>query len=116
MKRVFAITMLLALAACSSKQVGDGMTSSEARKKLDEEYKEKVGSATKTDFVEYFGSANWCRVKEPNGETCRFYKKIGTKWIGEEGRDKKNLEMFDEVVAVFDGSGKLRSYEVNAQR
>lgn len=116
MKRLLALALMLTLAACASKRTGDGLTSSEARNKLEKEYKDKVGSATKTDFIEYFGSANWCRVKEPNGETCRFYKKIGTKWIGEEGRDKKNLEMFDEVVAEFDGRGTLRSYEVNAQR
>lgn len=115
MKRTLALGLLLALAACSHKQVGDGLTSSEARSKLEKTYKDKVGSATKTDFIEYFGSANWCRPKEP-GETCRFYKKIGTKWIGEDGRDKKNLEMFDEVIADFDGKGTLRNYEVSAQR
>ncbi len=116
MKQALTILLLLGLSACSHKQAGDGLTSSEARAKLEKKYKDQVGSATKTDFVEYFGSANWCRVKEPNGETCRFYKKLGMKWIGEEGRDKKNLELFDEVVAVFDGQGTLRSYEVSAQR
>jgi hypothetical protein len=116
MKRTLAIALLLVLAGCSHKQTGDGLTSSEAREKLEKKYKKLVGEATKTDFTEEFGSANWCRVKEPSGETCRFYKKMGTRWIGEEGRDKKNLEMFDEVVAEFDGKGTLRSYEVNAQR
>jgi hypothetical protein len=115
-KRSLALVCLLILAACSSNQVGDGLTSSEARTKLQEKYKDKVGNYNKTDFIEEFGSANWCRPKEPGGETCRFYKKIGTKWIGEEGRDKKNLEMFDEIVAEFDGKGMLRSYEANAQR
>ena len=116
MIRSLALATLFILAACSSKQVGDGMTSAEARAKLQKTYKDKVGEATKTDFVEEFGSANWCRIKEPNGETCRFYKKLGNKWIGEDGRDKKNLELFNEIVAEFDGAGKLRSYEVNAQR
>lgn len=104
----FAVILLV---GCASKPE----TSAEARGSLEEDLKDRVGVATKTEFVEKFGQAEWCDPKPTGEESCRFHKKTGTKWIGE-GREKKSIDTFDQVVADFDSSGRLRTYEVKSQR
>lgn len=99
------------LAGCASKPE----TSTEARGNLEEELKDRVGVATKTEFVEKFGHAEWCDPKPTGEESCRFHKKTGTRWIGA-GLEKKSIDIFDQVVAEFDSSGRLRTYEVKSQR
>ena len=99
--------------SCSSKK---GVSSTEAQEKLHETWSAKVGSATKSELVEHFGNAEWCRKDEIGEETCRFYKKKGTVWMGDDKRDKKSYESFDEVVATFDTKGVLKTYKSNAQR
>lgn len=111
MKSIFAFLMTgILILGCSSKQ-----TSAEAKAGLEKKYTPKVGIATKSELVEEFGNAEWCKVEATGGETCRFYLKKGMRWVGEK-RDKKNVEQFDEVVAQFDGSGVLRSFKSNAIR
>lgn len=113
MNRLLALLVIpILVIGCASKK-----TSEEARAALEEKWTPKVGTATKTDFVEYFGRPEWCRGEEGGGgETCRFYRKKGTVWIGDNKKDKKNYEAFDEVVADFDPTGKLKNYKANAQR
>jgi len=112
MKRLAWILVPMLWVGCASKKT----TSSEAVDQLEEKWAAKVGQATKSDFVEQFGNAEWCRPSATGEETCRFYKKKATVWTGDNKRDKKSYEAFDEVVAEFDMSGKLKSYKANAQR
>ena len=112
MKRFLAFSLLTLLAACSSEKVTD---SGSARRDIEERYNNRVGVATKQDFVQEFGPANWCRQQPTGDESCRFYKKITTKWMGEK-TDRVHRETFDEVIAEFDSNGVLKSFKANAQR
>jgi hypothetical protein len=112
MKTIYFFPLLLLLAGCSHKS---DISSSAARQELDDRYKNRIGSATKSDFTQAFGNAEWCRQQPGGEETCRFYLKKGTNWMGDL-KDRKEYEAFDEVIADFDPNGILRSYKANAQR
>ena len=118
MKKVLTVLAIVSLslsAACASKSSTE--TSAEAKKQLDDKWSPKVGTATKSEFVEEFGNASWCRPKESGDgeETCRFLRNKGTKWLGEK-TDRKSVTQHDEIVAEFDHNGVLRSYKSTAQR
>lgn len=92
-------------------------TSKQAQAKLEENFEEKIGSATKSELVEYFGNAEWCKLEDSGRETCRFYLKKGIKWIGEKlQKDKKALETGNQIIAEFDKDGVLRAFKASAQR
>ena len=116
MKKALAFLALAAAFApmttgCASKE-----TTADAKKKLDVAYEQRVGSATKEDMIEDFGNPEWCRPDENTGdETCRFYRKKGTKWMGDK-KDRKHIDQYDDVVAQFDTKGVLRSFKAKAQR
>ncbi len=109
---LFFVSFVLLLGACSHKSV---TSSSDAQKELTAKYTNKVGTATKEDFVQEFGPASWCR-DEADLKTCRFYKKIKTEWMGEPPTDRVHRETFDEVLATFDVNGTLKSFKATAQR
>ncbi len=111
---LFIAALCLFFASCASKK--DTTTSSEAKKQIEEAYTPKIGVATKQDLISDFGNPEWCKQEESGGETCRFYRKKGTKWIGEDGRDKKNITKYDQVIADFDTNGVLRSFKASALR
>jgi hypothetical protein len=111
MKIYHALFMLLVVAACSTTSTDSG----NARKSIEDKYNERIGKATKQDFVQEFGDANWCRSQPTGDESCRFYKRIGTRWIGEKP-DRVPHEMFDEIYSDFDSNGVLKSIKVNSQR
>lgn len=106
-----AVMMGLGLAGCSS----GPETSKQAREKIDQKFAPQVGEATKAEFVEEFGTAEWCRPKENGSETCHFSKKTGTKWVGTP-KDRKSVVQYDDVTAEFDQQGRLRNLESKAQR
>ena len=112
--RGIAILGMALLSSCASNET----KSSEAREKLEKRFAPQIGRATKADFVEEFGPAQWCRPKETGDETCRFARKVGTKWVGDKNdkTDRRRVEQYDNVVAEFDGYGKLRSFEMDTQR
>lgn len=112
MKYILYSLVAVAVAACASKTISQ---TPDARKDLEERYAQKVGVATKHDLTQEFGAPAWCRNNPSGEETCRFYKKIGTKWMGDK-KDRTNYEQFDEVVAEFDSNGVMRSFKSNAQR
>lgn len=105
------VMICMVVAGCASKEE----TSADATKKLDANFSPKVGEATKNDLVEHFGNPEWCRPEDNGEETCRFHRKMATKWIGEK-REKKSYDTFDELMALFDVSGKLKDLKVKAQR
>ena len=106
------VVCFLFLSGCAGKKA----SSEEARKELESKWNPQVGKATKTEFVEQFGDAEWCKPDENSGEeVCRFYLKKGTKWIGDK-KDRKHFEQGDDIVANFDGSGILKSLKAKAQR
>lgn len=109
--RVVLTLVALGIVGCAS---GPKM-SSEIQAELKEKWEDRVGKATKSDLVQEFGQAEWCRSRTIGGETCRFRKNLGTQWTGPE-TDRKHHAMFDEVVADFDANGILRSAETKAQR
>ncbi len=113
MKVTLSILALALFASCASKPT---TTTSQARQALEDKWSKRLGSATKADFVQDFGNAEWCRPQVSGEETCRFYKKLATKWMGDDIRDKKSYEAFDEVVADFDTQGALKGFKANAQR
>jgi len=98
--------------SCASKKT---VSSSDAKRTLEEKYAALVGVAAKSDLVEEFGNAEWCQSKEGGAETCRFYRKLASKWIGEK-REKKSYDTFDELIADFGSDGKLKGFKANAQR
>lgn len=107
------LIMAIAFTGCSS----GPETTKQAQEKLEQNFGEKIGSATKSELVEYFGNAEWCKLEDSGRETCRFYRKKGVKWIGEkEQKDKKALEIGDQIIAEFDRDGILRSFKASAQR
>ncbi|MBM4304692.1 MAG: hypothetical protein FJ112_10260 [Deltaproteobacteria bacterium] len=107
-----SLVTLLLLSCSSSPQ-----TSKEAKEHIEKNFNEKIGSATKTDLIESYGNPEWCQVEDSGNETCRFYKKIGTKWIGEKKqKDKRPVETGDQVIVSFDKDGILRSFKASAQR
>src|SRR3954468_15679236 len=101
----------LMLVACAHK-TEPAESTAEAKRNLEEHWKGRLGSANKEEFVSEFGNPAWCKVSSGQEETCRFYKKIKTKWIGE-APDKKSIELFDEVVADFGTDGTLRQFKAN---
>lgn len=110
---IFFSTAMFLIVACSS----GPETTKEAKEKLEENFSEKIGTATKGDLVEYFGNAEWCKLEDSGRETCRFYRKKGTKWIGEKNqKDKKAIETGDQIIAEFDQEGILRGFKASAQR
>lgn len=113
MQRMSIFFCLLALiTGCASKKI---LSSGEAQAQLQSYWSDRIGSAIKGDLIQSFGNAQWCRDND-DGEECRFYKKIGTKWVGDDKKDKSSYVAFDEVVATFDKRGKLLSVQANAQR
>lgn len=108
MKYLFIV---LVLAACAHKE-----TSTAARKKLDSKWEGAVGEATKSELIEDFGTPEWCRKDDAGEESCRFYRRKGTQWIGEKKTDRKHYSAYDEILADFDSTGKLKSFKANAQR
>lgn len=114
MTKFFALLLIaFCFASCSSKK---DVTTAEAKKQLDENYSAKIGTATKQELISDFGNPEWCKQEDSGTETCRFYRKKGTKWIGEEGRDKKNISRYDQVIADFDTNGILKSFKASALR
>ena len=112
-KLIIFIVLSVIYTGCSSAPE----TSKQAQEKLEENFSEKIGSATKTDLIEYFGNAQWCKLEDSGRETCRFYRKKGVKWIGEKDqKDKKALETGDQIIAEFDREGILRAFKASAQR
>jgi hypothetical protein len=106
------VAALLAV-GCAHQQPAE--TTAAARMHLEERWKDKLGTATKTDFISEFGNPNWCKLKDSGEESCRFYKKLQTKWMGDD-LDKKEIETFDEVIADFGTDGTLRQFKANALR
>lgn len=104
------LTLGLLSVSCSSKK-----TTAEAKSELDSRWTKKVGSATKSEFIEEFGHAEWCKAEAGGGETCRFFMKKGIRWAGDK-TEKKAIVQYDEVVASFDPAGHLREFKTNAQR
>ncbi len=112
MKVYLGLSVVLILVGCSSTPVA----SSDAQAGLEAKYGARVGKAVKADFVQDFGTPQWCKPESLTGtETCRFYKKLETKWIGEKP-DRKPFDTYDEVVAEFDASGTLRAFKAKSQR
>ena len=113
MKRMLCLIGLTLLAgACAHHEI---TTSADAKRALDERYKKEIGAATKADFVEAFGEAQWCRPQPGGEETCRFYNRLETKWGGDK-LNRTHYDTYDQVVAVFDTNGTLKSFESTAQR
>lgn len=114
MKKTLLIALTLILASCAGKKE----TTVEAGEKLKNKWEPKVGSATKNEFVEEYGNPEWCKQEASGDETCRFYRKKGTKWIGdkETKRDKKPVEQYDQVIADFTADGVLKKFTSTAQR
>jgi allantoicase len=110
----FVALGMAALVGCASNET----KSSQARERLENRFAAKIGRATKADFIEEFGPPQWCRPKETGDETCRFARKVGTKWVGDKNdkTDRRRVEQYDNVVVEFDGYGKLRAFEVDTQR
>ncbi len=115
MKTLALITAVLSfvmLTGCSGKK----SSSSDALKELEAKWTPAVGKATKSEFVENYGNAQWCKPDENSGEeTCRFYLKKGTKWLGD-AKDRAHIDQGDDVVANFDNAGILQSFKAKAQR
>jgi len=114
MKQIILSTLgALLLISCAHHQE----TTQEARQKLEQDFSKEVGTATKADLIDRLGIAEWCKLETSGTETCRFYLKKGTKWIGEKNqKDKKPVETGDQVIAEFDKDGILRSFKASAQR
>lgn len=113
MKLVFSLILLTVFfLGCASKKTA---TSAEAKAELETKYSAKVGTATKMELIEEFGNAEWCKFEDHGGETCRFYVKKGTRWVGDK-RDRKSVDQFDEVIAEFDKGGVLKTYKTRAGR
>ena len=115
---ILRVTFIVALALVFTHCSHQKENTAQAEKSLQDRYEPKVGSATKNELVEEFGNPEWCKVEPSGSETCRFYHKKGTVWIGDKDnkRDKKPVEEFDQVIADFDGNGTLRSFKSSAQR
>lgn len=114
MKKILNCLMIgFLLAGCAHKEPAE--STSNAKRALEERWKDRLGSATKSDFTSEFGNAEWCKPNSGGEETCRFYKKIKTKWIGE-APDKRSIELFDEIIADFGTDGTLRQFKANALR
>lgn len=114
MKQLFlSLFGLVALIGCTN----PGKTTSDAQKSLIDTYTPKIGTATKNELMEHFGNPEWCKLEDNGTETCRFYRKSGTKWIGEKTqKDKKSLEQFEQLIADFDGNGILKGFKASAQK
>ena len=110
MKLTLAILAGLLVSSCANKE-----TTAEAQKKLDDNWTPKVGVATKQELLEVFGEPLWCK-QEDGTETCRFYNKKGTAFTGEQKRDKKPHEKYDQLIAEFDSAGVLKGFKSTAQR
>lgn len=108
----FLVAALFAVAGCATKKDID---TSDARKELEDRYTRKVGVAKKSDFTQEFGTANWCRPDTSGEETCRYYKKLGTKWMGDPN-NRTHYDQFDEIEAEFGTDGTLKTFKANAQR
>jgi hypothetical protein len=105
------IASMILFSGCASKPT----ISSDAQKRLQDKWASHIGTAKKADFVEDFGTAEWCRTATSGEETCRFYKELKTKYLGD-GDQKKAYKEYDEVVADFGTDGTLKSFKATAQR
>lgn len=112
MKNLTYALMVLALVSCASQKT---MESGEAKQALENKFAPRVGAASKQDFVQEFGPASWCRSQPTGDETCRFYKKMETKWMGDP-KNRVARETYDEVIAEFDENGVLKTIKTGAQR
>lgn len=112
-KKITLLLLTLMFAACAGKKTTQ--SSGDARREIEDRYNNRVGTATKEDFTQEYGPANWCRPLGAGGETCRFYKKIAVVWTGETN-DRVHRETFDEVIADFNSEGILKSFKAAAQR
>jgi hypothetical protein len=112
MKTLCFLILAIALSSCAHKET----TSADAKKALVGRYEERIGKATKEDLIEDFGNPEWCRPQEETGnETCRFYRKKDTKWMGGK-KDRVHYEAYDQIFADFDSSGVLKTFKASAQR
>lgn len=109
MKYVFIV--MVVIAGCAHKE-----TSSQIRARLDSRWESQLGSATKSELIEDFGIPDWCRKEESGEESCRFFKRKGTQWVGEKKTEKRYYSTYDEILADFDNQGKLKNFKTNAQR
>jgi hypothetical protein len=107
---LLALFATLALVSCSHHE-----TTADAKKKLDKKYEDLVGTATKNDLVQEFGTPEWCRMQDSGWENCRFYRKKGTQWMGPK-TDRTHYDSYDQIMAEFDGNGVLKSFKASAQR
>jgi hypothetical protein len=87
----------------------------EARANIEDDLKDWVGSATKEDIQEKFGSPEWCKQGVTGEETCRFRVENGTVWKGSK-KFRKSYTAYDEVMATFGANDALKSYKVKSQR
>ena len=110
MRVLFGLVAIVSLIGCASKE-----TSAEAQARIEKKYEERVGTARKAELIEDFGTPEWCRANDSGVETCRFFKKKGTKWMGEK-RDRTHYTTYDEIVAEFDEKNVLRAFKASAQR
>lgn len=112
-KIALSLVLCLAVVSCATKKE---VTTAEAKKQLEETFTPKIGTATKQDLISEFGNPEWCKLEDAGNETCRFYRKKGTKWIGDEGRDKKNISKYDEIMVDLDSNGILKAFKARALR
>lgn len=110
---LFLLLLLLSLlCSCAHHE-----TSRDASKALQFKWESELGKATKAELVEDFGTPDWCRSVESAGtESCHFYRRKGTHWVGEKKVEKHPYVTFDEIFADFDSSGLLKSFKAQAQR
>lgn len=114
MKRLPLLSTVLTLvfvSACAPKPTKSG----DEIQKIEDKWKARIGYSTKSDFVEEYGNPEWCRMSDGQEETCRFYKKLKKRYIGD-GRDAKEVQAYDQVIAEFGVDGKLKSFKADAQR
>ncbi|MBY0371639.1 hypothetical protein K2X33_13215 [bacterium] len=112
MKHAVVLGLALVLSACASKKAANTEGALDA---LNQKYSERVGKAYKTELVEEFGTASWCEPQPGGGESCRFYKSLGSRWRGDK-ENRNRYEAFDEVIADFDAGGLMRDYKARSQR
>jgi hypothetical protein len=112
MKKIFLFIGLTLLASCASKPE---TSTSDALAELEKRYADKIGKATKSEFVEDFGQPMWCEQKPGGAENCRFYRRMGTRWKGDP-QNRTHYDAYDEMLAEFDPKGFLREYKAKAQR
>lgn len=109
--RTIGVLAILFMFGCAHRE-----SSKEARAKLDAQWESQIGAATKSELIEGFGTPEWCRKDDSGEESCRFYRRKGTQWVGAKKLDKTYYSAYDEILVDFDGQGKLKNFKANAQR